>query len=1600
MSLRKRLKGNKIHISNEKNIDVVKQRQSYKNSGIVMRQDEVYNDVSNMTSATSSSTNKINEKKRQRSKNRKDKRVNIPSNRTNGVTNNIQRFCTYQIVFYSILLLVVINYSSQYYRRNQYYIIHRERVRKLSQLNVSGKELMIETAKLYQNHPDLLLGANQQIDSFRYWAQDIGLSYFEYYRGRYYTPKESEGIQHSQCFSWPDPRVQFTFLAVSTRSTFTGSGNMIMTPYALAYGGWDGGVRDDMWLFIRGLIDGVQIYDAELDKTRKFAFIPKNLQGDSLAQACEEKNPLLCNRCGRWHKLNPQPEGRGLTDCRYYQDEIIRSLNQEKATLQHTQWCPEAFDRYSGKSKQINIGRFAHASAFAYRDKAVMNEGIMVTFGGETKTLLSNSVWYLAKMPISETIVNEPTYSDDYASDFLCLRVYGNDEVYPPRRICPKKSVFTEVQGELHSGKLLPQSECLWTIEPNVTFKDYIIVLDVLRLDMDNPPFVCESYITIKDTDNTTTIDKYNFTHQGTTLFHGCSTKTMPITRFAAVNGKMIIKMYYENMCPSHSGFDANYTVYNIEDKTIYCDTLEECNRHGDCLAGKCFCHHEYYGKRCESKCNPRDAACIKNELFVEAAFPQPRSGHVAISMFAESYTKVVHRTYAREILEPVAAKPEEMLSAQGDVAMMYAQDCCPCHIDSRSPCFINPDTGENYTRCYVASGTEDGWRDGCSWNPKFTMQRTINLQREIQSFICSATKAPAPDSQGKAQNKLNCYAENDPQRISGRQDAVRVRKRDIPGFPADALGDVCRSTWQFPDKFKLAFDCESKKAEIDANPQLKWGDAWSNSRICKNVTDWIPQNAIAQEVEAEFLRAFGQKVIVTINLGYTATLLTGGGAEKVEAMEWHDSVNFGGGCKGAGEQRCNIKTKCGTDGDNSISSVFCIANTGTDEYNQQCVCENNDPMDHLPEVCSKMGTNVVTIEWENVPECHGKDAKLPFCDLPELYMTEKESDLTISFTNQAQADSDCQYEATFCGCECKKDGISPYYVIMKGNKSREVFYNDITQVDSYQENSQYNEMNESRIVNDSLWTEPIRVLRSKIDFIMPANVTSILQRNEKSEVLCSQTECANVCADRCPEGQSCILPLSICADDQSSDKTGCGYSTDSTCYIGFWDAWECGNIGDNPSNCFRGPKYHTKYTYEKFIISQQFQLRDTNEVDGKVTLFGNKTSTRIASDSYESNSSTWGEGAQIVIFGGWNGNQSLNDLWVLSIQEQLGNEAVNRTCKTKIVGTGNDYHLIQVESSEYITRPRFGFEIGDIDYMPCSNVNWTKHAFYPNFHKINKWRKIDENVTGTAPAPRYYHTTSKWGSYMQGNGYSKDRYRMLLFGGYNDIDGTGRNDLWELTLPAKNQSLDAFKWIEVITFGDIPTKRWHQAMSPLRRDWGNYLFVYGGWNGHQVLNDIYMITLDSPYNTTLIWQEYTNTRGSWHMTHFAIPFLPFDSLAGLPGFKGYHILEQKLPIRYGHGLISLTSSFDGVNETRDILMSWSGAQESEMSTGLNADQYNLFWGGKATAGYYICPDVDIACSHPTYKGVGGLIFSFSSLRASHILSLMAFVFANREHVV
>eukprot|EP00505_MAST-04D_sp_SCG-Rhode-Island_P000108 Stramenopile-MAST_4_protein_108 len=1185
-----------------------------------------------------------------------DRRIRPVLPRNNGIG--------YQFVFALILFASVINVAFKTLTQRKLILAKRVEHRRLLSQNLTGEKHMRNIARLYQNWPDPKTPLRKE-GEFRYWSQNIGMSYFEYFRGIFYTPKQAEGLPHANCFQTPPPRSKHTMVNLASHIRFEGSGNTTMTPYFMVFGGYDGSPRSDVWLFINGLVNGSKFMDVELETPRKYSFIPRNLGSDSLAQSCEERE-TACNRCNRWHQVNAGVEARGLTDCYNFASEVDRSLHKDIAKQFRTEWCPFHYEKYEKLSKKIDMGHHDHATAVVYKELRNMHLGSMMSFGGKTKTKLSNKVWYLDHMPLPSIQVNDPLYKGAMKASWYCLRTY----------------------------------------------------------------------------------------------------------------------------------------------------------------AGVCKCNYGYNGVTCNKACsNPEECSALQEEeTSLTRHYPTPRSGHTMVSAFAESKTFVVHRTYARTESVSVQATSAEVLSALEDIRIIYKQESNP----------------------------------PLPWKPKKSFKRTLKLQREIQSFQCTATKSPPPDAAtGREQNQFPCLPAGNP---TGRKDAVQIINSKNE--------KVCQSTWQFPDKFKLKFDCLSLKEEIDLQPQVKWGDTWLQSGLCTKSTEWIPQNALKEDIEAEFNRTFGMVIKADINLGYSATVLSGGGSEKVENMEWHDSVNFGGGCTGNGEIRCNPKTACMSDGDNSRSAVFCAANPGTDEFDRQCTCELN-PMHHYPEVCSKIGTNVVTITFEYVPECQDAGDEIPFCNLPEIFLFEKESDLTILFTSNIQATSDCAYRSRFCGCNCKKDGIAPYYVIMDGNKSREIFQNDITQVDFHSSRSQFEELNQTTIVQDSLFQVPIRVKKTKIvlhDMVESTNGTKI--------------------------------PL-----DTSR------------------------------------------------IVSETNSFTSVDVAAGRVK--ANKTITYVEADYYESRSTTRGEGASLIVFGGWTGNTGLNDLWVLNVQEQVGSNTPNRTCKTLVA---SDNNLVDIYSPDAIFLPYYSVSQGDLEYMPCSNLNSSAHSFFPNFHKFSKWRRIGPSITGTPPCKRFKHTAVKFGLSNELNHSSPTRYRMIIFGGYDTEEMVGLNDLWELQMPARTENNSVFRWTQINTTGNLPHRRWYHACTTLKRDIGNVFVVYGGWDGAEVLNDIWTVPLDRSYGETLAWTQLDTTRGVWHSNRFAA-LIPSDSLA--------------LPSRYGHTMVSVTTSFDGRGATLESLMSFSGSQTKLMPEGLNEDIYGWWNGGKETALYYICPDIDMSCSHPVYKAVG-----------------------------
>ena len=107
---------------------------------------------------------------------------------------------SWQNVFIAVLFAYFVNLAVDITNRQSAINQNRNKYRKLQESNgPSGKALMIEIAKLYQDLPDPKTPDRAE-GQYRYWAQNLGLSYFEYYRGRFYTPKEAEGLPHINCY--------------------------------------------------------------------------------------------------------------------------------------------------------------------------------------------------------------------------------------------------------------------------------------------------------------------------------------------------------------------------------------------------------------------------------------------------------------------------------------------------------------------------------------------------------------------------------------------------------------------------------------------------------------------------------------------------------------------------------------------------------------------------------------------------------------------------------------------------------------------------------------------------------------------------------------------------------------------------------------------------------------------------------------------------------------------------------------------------------------------------------------------------------------------------------------------------------------------------------------------------------------------------------------------------------------------------------------------------------------------------------------------------------------------------------------------------------
>jgi len=129
---------------------------------------------------------------------------------------------------------------------------------------------------------------------------------------------------------------------------------------------------------------------------------------------------------------------------------------------------------------------------------------------------------------------------------------------------------------------------------------------------------------------------------------------------------------------------------------------------------------------------------------------------------------------------------------------------------------------------------------------------------------------------------------------------------------------------------------------------------------------------------------------------------------------------------------------------------------------------------------------------------------------------------------------------------------------------------------------------------------------------------------------------------------------------------------------------------------------------------------------------------------------------------------------------------------------------------------------------------NFYKDLFYYDLAK-EQWYDVGALQSGEMPSQRTDHSVVLWDG------------RLYVYGGY---DGKKRfGDLFKCCIKNKK-----YKWKEIQSEGIQPLNRFgHSAVV-----YQNSMFIFGGWNGHDTMNDIFQYSFLSNY-----WYEIHRTNGS-----------------------------------------------------------------------------------------------------------------------------------------
>jgi N-acetylneuraminic acid mutarotase len=186
----------------------------------------------------------------------------------------------------------------------------------------------------------------------------------------------------------------------------------------------------------------------------------------------------------------------------------------------------------------------------------------------------------------------------------------------------------------------------------------------------------------------------------------------------------------------------------------------------------------------------------------------------------------------------------------------------------------------------------------------------------------------------------------------------------------------------------------------------------------------------------------------------------------------------------------------------------------------------------------------------------------------------------------------------------------------------------------------------------------------------------------------------------------------------------------------------------------------------------------------------------------------------KFILFGGFDGSSWLNDMWEFSFETK---EWKCVQARGQLPSARSCPAWVQDDSHVYIIGGYDGME-RKADFFACNLLTY-------------EWREMPSR--GTPPSPRYFHSCCLFGN------------KIIVYGGYN-----GSQRLADMYL----YDFDSREWSQVVCSGTghLPVVVDGRALSPCGRSslvaqvYNNYFYVFGGYNGDTVLNDFYRFRLQS----------------------------------------------------------------------------------------------------------------------------------------------------------